>query len=63
MVRVERTANLSVLLVLMLMKMSWLVIAVQSKVTVITIVIRNFIGLRMRYVNAQLTPVAQVLPI
>ena len=63
MVRVERTANLSVLRVLMLMKMSWLVIAVQSKVTVITIVIRTFIGLRTRYVNAQLTPVAQVLPI
>ena len=63
MVRVERTANLSVLRVLMLMKMSWLVIAVQSKVTVITIVIRNFIGLRMRYANALLTPVAQVLPI
>ena len=63
MVRVERTANLSVLRVFMLMKMSWLVIAVQSKVTVITIVIRTFIGLQMRYANAQLTPVAQVLPI
>ena len=59
MVRVESTANLSVLGVLMLMKR--LVIPVKSKVP--TGVMRTLVLPRTRYVNAQLTLVAQVLPI
>ena len=64
MVRVESTANLSVLRVLVLMKR--LVIPAQSKVPLVVILRssdRTVKLLRTRYANAQLTLAAQVLPI
>ena len=64
MVRVESTANLSVLRVLVLMKR--LVIPVQSKVPLVVMLRssdRTVKLLRTRYANAQLTLAEQVLPI